>query len=422
MLNFLKRCAAALFAAATVLTALPGMAVSAQAEETVLAQPYSLTGEELVERIGETYDNARAMVGWRGFNGRCSTMVNCSAVVLGIQNIRYNGDGRDVYDVYADMSRTDCGYDVAQYPSGEYDLESALNAISENGTRDVYNIVVGFESGRTGSSSAYGHAMFIHGIVDGQVYFSESYGLYLEGNYYSEGEPIVCTIAEFANYYNIWACFEGAVHFDFPDESAPEMTELEVLASSENGFLLSFQATDNIEITEIYAKVWTYGQTEEDAVTVPVTWLGDTALIRVDSGDFDGFVGWYYVNCYASDRKGNTAVTTMAKEGVSLYQAENASGVYRVLRDNTGIYNAPYIRVNEVNTRISVVNAGAKVTIIGSYVNDDGENWYLLADGGWIPAESLTQEKPVDWADLWAYIRSVFSISKTVNIAAEGRP
>lgn len=406
----LKRIVSLLISAALLLPVLTMNASAAQ----VLAEPYTLTAEELSLRVVETYDQARTLAGRRNFHGKCSTLVNCSTLALGIQSIRFDGDGRDEYDLYDDITRTDEGYDVVRYDASQYDLAAALNAITENGTRDAYNIIVGFEGGRTASSSKYGHTCFVHGIVDGMVYYCESYDLYLGDVYYPEGELIVCSIEEFANYYNIWATLEGVIHFDFPDEEPPALTELHVIRVSEEGFTLGFRATDNMEITELYAEVRTYGQDAGHAVTVPVMLIGGNAFVRVEAEDFDGFQGRYYVNCYASDRKGNVASISTSDEGVCLYQWEPDEGLYRVARNNTGVHNAPGVWVNEAITRESVVNRGQEVQISGSYVNERGEHWYLLTDGGWVLAaylekvESLQEQIEAFLAELRSTYLSIF--------------
>ncbi len=405
-MRFLKRFFTTMIAAAAVLTAL---AMPVAAESTGPADAYNLTPDQLIARIQQTYSDAKALAGRRSFNGKCSTMVNCSTLALGIQNIRFDGDGRDEYDLYDNITRTDGGYDVVRYHVSEYTLEEALNAISENGTRDVYNIIVGFQGGRTGFSSAYGHTCFLHGIVDGMVYFSESYGLYLGGTYYAEGRPIVCSIADFADYYGKWAYLEGVIHFDFPDETAPELTNLTVSNVSESGFTMSVNAVDNTGIVELYAKVWTYGESEENAVVLPVTLMGDSAAVRVNASDFDGFVGRYYVNIYALDRKGNVSCVSLGEEGVSLYQPEEAEGTFRVKRNSTGVHNAPYVRVNDTNTREASLNIGEKVTVTGSYVNEDGETWYQLADGGWIHGERLRADG-TSWARIWEAMTSMLAV------------
>ena len=404
-MTFLKRFVSVTLSAAALVTAL---AVPAAAE-TDLAEPYALTGEELVERIEQTYDDALRLAGRRSFNGKCSTMVNCSAQVLGIVDSRprLDGHGRDAYDRYGAMGRTEGGYDTVRYSGDDYDLEGALNAVCEEGTRDVYNLIVGFHGGSTANSSGYGHALFIHGIVDGVVYFSESYGLYLGGEYYSEGEPIVCTVAEFAEYYNKWAYFEGVVHLDFPDETAPAMSRLTVVESSEKGFTLRCRAADNMGIVEMYAKVWPYGSSEEEAEIVPVANSNGAVAIRISTELFGGFTGRYYVNLYAVDRKGNVSVTNPGEEGICLYQVEALQGTYRTRGRSAGVYNAPYVQVNGTYTREAAIPGGVLVEVIGSYVNEAGEGWYLLSDGGWIRQENA-RRAVCSLSDLWAVLTGCF--------------
>ena len=396
-MNFLKRFVSVCLSAAALVTALAAPAAASE-----LAEPYELTGEELITRIEETYDEALDLAGRWSFQGKCSMMVNSSAMALGIRESRFrlDGDGRDIYDKYSVMVRTDGGYDVVCYPRSEYDLEAALNAVCEDGTRDVYNLLVCFEGGSTANSSSYGHALFVHGILDGMVYFSESYGLNIAGEYYGEGKPIVCTVAQFAEYYNKWAYFEGVIHLDFPDETAPAISRLSVVDSSEEGFTLRCRAADNMGIVEMYAKVWPYGSTEEEAETVPVTNSNGAVVVRIDTELFGGFNGRYYVNIYAVDRKGNVSVVNPGEEGVSLYQVNALQGTFRTRGVSAGVYNAPYVRVNGTYTREAAIPAGRLVDVVGSYVNEEGETWYLLSDGGWIQAEHARRAVR-SWSDLW---------------------
>lgn len=397
-MTFLKRFVSVIISAATLATALAMPAAAAGSE---LAEPYSLTGQELIQRIEETYDDALRLAGRWSFHGKCSTMVNRSVQVLGIVNERprLDGHGRDSYNMYSAMGRTTGGYDTVCYPRGEYDLESALNAVCENGTRDVYNLIVGFQGGRTGSSGSYGHTLFVHGILNGMVYFSESYGLYLAGRYYREGDPIVCTVAEFANYYNKWAYFEGVVHLDFPDETAPAMSRLAVVETSGEGFTLRCRAADNIGIVEMYAKVWPYGSDEESARLVNVTNANGAVMVRIDTEMFAGYDDVYYVNLYAVDRKGNVSVVTTDEKIVSLYPVRELQGTYRIQGGSVGIYDVPAARVNNTDTLRSALAEGTEVRVVGYHVSESGEAWYELADGGWIRANGA-RRLLVSWADL----------------------
>lgn len=61
----------------------------------------------------------------------------------------------------------------------------------------------------------YGHTCFIHAIIDGKVYFSDSQTVKIGQKEYPEGTPVSCTIEEFGRFYEPWT-FEGTIHFTYP--------------------------------------------------------------------------------------------------------------------------------------------------------------------------------------------------------------
>lgn len=151
--------------------------------------------------------------GKTSLRGYCGTMVNWHLYLMGITSQVNGNDGNTQYDHYAPQEYTSGGYRVRPYSANDYSLEEALNAITYNGTRDVYNLVVCFERTNTSAGRRYGHALMIQAIFDGIVYFSESYSTTLDGKYYAEGTPIACTIADFARFYGSWTVFEGVLYF-----------------------------------------------------------------------------------------------------------------------------------------------------------------------------------------------------------------
>ena len=58
----------------------------------------------------------------------------------------------------------------------------------------------------------YGHALFIHGIENGMVYFSDSYAQKVNGVRCKEGAPIVCSVDTFANLYKRYK-LDGVIWF-----------------------------------------------------------------------------------------------------------------------------------------------------------------------------------------------------------------
>lgn len=151
--------------------------------------------------------------GKHSLHGYCGTMVNWHLYLLGITATVNGNDGNTQYDHYCRQEYTSGGYRVRPYSANDYTLEEALNAITYDGTRDVYNLVVGFERTNTSAGRRYGHALVIQAILDGVVYFSESFGTSMNGKYYPEGSPIACSIAEFAEAYDSWTVFEGVLYF-----------------------------------------------------------------------------------------------------------------------------------------------------------------------------------------------------------------
>lgn len=169
--------------------------------------------QNIYSQITKLYYQTLRATGKYSLHGYCGTMVNWHLYLLGITTSVVGNDGNTQYDYYSVQDYTSGGFRVRAYPASAYTLTEALNAITYNGTRDAYNIVIGFEKTNTAAGQRYGHTCMIHAILDGVVYFSESYGTSFHGTYYAEGAPIACTIEEFAAYYAPWTVFEGVLYF-----------------------------------------------------------------------------------------------------------------------------------------------------------------------------------------------------------------
>lgn len=168
---------------------------------------------QLKSQIRQTYAAAQRATGRYSFNGWCGTLVSWQLYLMGIDSGVHGADGNMQYDLYASRDVTCGGYGVKRYPASQYTLKEALNAISRNGTVNAYNILVGFQRTNTAAGQIYGHAVVIHGIIDGMVYFMESYSTSLGGQYWPEGSAIVLPIDTFCDAYNRWTVFEGVVYF-----------------------------------------------------------------------------------------------------------------------------------------------------------------------------------------------------------------
>ncbi len=179
----------------------------------------ALDGDGLCQQIKNTYRAALRRTGRESFNGFCGAFVNNQTYLLGIDTCTYGCDGKNEFDLYSAMGTTSGGYGVKSYPASVYSLREALDQVTFGGRTDAYNLLVGFQRTNTKEGSIYGHAVLIHGIVDGTVYFMECYATSLGGQYRGEGTPIACSVDTFCEYYESWTVFDGVVHFTQPDHT-----------------------------------------------------------------------------------------------------------------------------------------------------------------------------------------------------------
>jgi hypothetical protein len=167
--------------------------------------------EHLLEQIRETYKNAKKASRVKSFKGKCGKYVNRQLVLLGINKKYIACNGNKAYDIYAKKSQTTGGYKITAYRAKKYTLKEALEAIAAEDPH-ARNILVGFQRGTSKAGRRYGHVLFIHGIEDDMVYFSDSFAQKIDDVRYKEGEPIVCSIETFAKLYRKYK-LDGVIHF-----------------------------------------------------------------------------------------------------------------------------------------------------------------------------------------------------------------
>ncbi len=166
--------------------------------------------EQIMKQIRRTYNKTLASSGKESLRGYCGLMTGLQLYFLGITTGAESYNGKDQYDAYVNKTETSGGYGVKLYPGSQYSLEEALNQATKGGSVDVHNILVGFHRTNTEAGSLYGHAVVIHAILDGMVYFVEGFYTSIGG---FEGTPIKCSIETFARFYDDWTTFEGLVVF-----------------------------------------------------------------------------------------------------------------------------------------------------------------------------------------------------------------
>lgn len=184
---------------------------------TVLPTPVdatALTDSEIKTQIKTTYKKVLKLFRRSSLDGYCGAYVSGQLYLMGINTDLIGGDGKDQFDTFKNMRITSGGYRVQAFPAAAYTLKDSLNAITSNGTRDAYNILVGYQKTRSSAGQRYGHATVIHAILDGKIYFSESYTLGWKGKSYTEGSPVTMSINDFCDYYAATTTqLDGVIYF-----------------------------------------------------------------------------------------------------------------------------------------------------------------------------------------------------------------
>lgn len=194
-----------------VLLLVPALAKHTQAAST--KGPLLSVVQQVSLEATESFEKSCVSANRLSFHGFCGLMVSHQMYNLGINRYLVVNDGNKQFDYYANRKKTTGGYSITPYYGELFTLQEALETISNNGKRTVRNILVGFEWTSTSAGEEYGHTVFINGIVDGKVYFVESFDCAIGGRTYLEGQLICVPIETFAQYFERWTQFDGLIHF-----------------------------------------------------------------------------------------------------------------------------------------------------------------------------------------------------------------
>lgn len=252
-----------------LIVAMLPVGVSAETEE-----------DRIISQIRRCYDLTLATEHRKSMSGLCATYVNWQMVFMGINPWHIGCNGNDEYDTYCDVAVTEGGYEVHPYSAKDYSLLGVLYEITDNGTRNAYNIAVCFEKTDTPNGQLYGHANMIHAIIDGMVYYSESDFYSIDGVSYPEGTPIVVTMEQFADLYDSWTVFEGAIEFSIPYIDRCEKFETNLwIRVSEDSMLFTQPCTAEVDKWSESVRMARQGE-----------WFHVTNLYCNDQGEY-----WYQV-------------------------------------------------------------------------------------------------------------------------------
>lgn len=170
--------------------------------------------EGLRQQILDTYAAAKKRARRKSFKGYCGAYVANQLVVLGINTSYLSANGNNTFELYRDLKTTSGGYSISAYRAKDYTLEEALRTIMGKEPAAT-NILVGFQKGTSSAGKKYGHVLFIHGIRNGKIFYSDSCARTVDDVKYKEGEPIVCSLESFVDLYAKYK-LDGVIHFSQP--------------------------------------------------------------------------------------------------------------------------------------------------------------------------------------------------------------
>jgi len=215
--------------------------------------------EQIKSQIITVYHSALRRAGKASFIGFCASAVNNQLYYLGIETGYRGCNAKDLFNRYQKGGVTSGGYPVRPYAGSSYTLESALNTISDNGSRDVYNILVGFQQATSSDAGyRYGHAVLIYAIINGVVYFTECCPVMFNGSYCPEGLPISCSIQDFCDHYNSFTVLDGVVWFgnnSYVEQCSGQSVSMDGMILNDTQLLADISGTEAYEAPGTVVKV-----------------------------------------------------------------------------------------------------------------------------------------------------------------------
>ena len=161
----------------------------------VFAVSASAYDKDLLNSITANYQTALSLSGRGSFYGRCNLATAYQLKAMGIykNELDFSGSGRMWYEHFKDVNKTSGGYNVITI-SGK----NCLYDLIEKYGNEIYNVVYSLG---TGGTSGPTHSMYIRAIIDGYVYFADSFGNSYNRQYYPEGTGTVLPLDEFISAY-----------------------------------------------------------------------------------------------------------------------------------------------------------------------------------------------------------------------------
>ncbi len=165
----------------------------------ILFSAFSLTSSaydrNTVSETSSIYSKALSLAGRRSFHGNCNLATAYQLMARGIYSggLDYSGSGDLWYNHFSGVSKTSGGYNVVTVKG----RNCLYNLIEKYGS-PIYDIVYSLGTGGTSGSK---HVLYIRAIIDGYVYFADSFDCSYGGYYYPEGACTVLSVDKFVSSY-----------------------------------------------------------------------------------------------------------------------------------------------------------------------------------------------------------------------------
>ena len=175
---------------------------------SVCTMSASASGSGIADVTAADYRTALSLANMSSFHGHCNLATAYQLLAIGVYQggLDFSGAGDLWYNHFSTVSKTSGGYSVITIGG-----KNCLYELTEKYGDELYNIVYCLG---TGGSSGPRHCLLIRAIIDGQVYFADSFGCTYGSTYYPEGSCTVLSLDRFvASYKDMNGDAYGCVYF-----------------------------------------------------------------------------------------------------------------------------------------------------------------------------------------------------------------
>ena len=266
--------------------------------------------ETIEEQIKNVHKGALNISGRNNFNNQCDDYVYYKLRAMGIFSSKESSgtytqcNGNSCYGLYSKINKTSMGYLTDKYPGS-----NALDNLSNNGKKDVYNIVVSYhhQYDMTDDNPGAGHVALIHAIKGGYVYLSENYAY----NNIQQGQPIKIKYSSFKSSWNsMYGYTMGAVVFSDPSSkviSNPKATNI-----TSNGARIECDVNPAKTLKAVQVTVWSdvQGIDKHQWITKASSISGNHYIFDMKVSNFNYQRGLYKANIHVFYTDGTKDITT----------------------------------------------------------------------------------------------------------------